>query len=43
MWATNVIVVTLMLLHLATLAISCSCGEGASFECGCTKQVGAPL
>ncbi|XP_017010306.2 gonadal protein gdl-ORF39 [Drosophila takahashii] len=36
MWATNLIVVTLLLLQLATLAISCSCGE--NLECGCTKR-----
>ncbi|XP_016959170.1 gonadal protein gdl-ORF39 [Drosophila biarmipes] len=42
MWATNLIVYTLLLLHLATLAISCSCGQVAienNLECGCTKKL----
>ncbi|EDV52112.1 gonadal protein gdl-ORF39 [Drosophila erecta] len=38
MWAAKLFVVTLLLLHLATLALSCSCGKEANLECGCTKR-----
>ncbi|XP_017053496.1 gonadal protein gdl-ORF39 [Drosophila ficusphila] len=37
MWATNLLVVTLLLVCLAALANSCSCGEAANLDCGCTK------
>ncbi|XP_017086324.1 gonadal protein gdl-ORF39 [Drosophila eugracilis] len=38
MWLINLVAVTLLILHLATLAVSCSCGEEANLECGCTKR-----
>nr|NP_001027126.1 gdl-ORF39 [Drosophila melanogaster]Q9U5V6.1 RecName: Full=Gonadal protein gdl-ORF39 [Drosophila melanogaster]AAO41249.1 gdl-ORF39 [Drosophila melanogaster]AGK45241.1 IP10311p1 [Drosophila melanogaster]CAB58350.1 gdl-ORF39 [Drosophila melanogaster] len=38
MWAAKLIVVTLLLLQFAALALSCSCGEEAKLECGCTKH-----
>ncbi|XP_016978593.2 gonadal protein gdl-ORF39 [Drosophila rhopaloa] len=38
MWATNLLVVTMVLVYLAALANSCACGEAANLECGCTKH-----